>query len=155
MAKGQVRLLFSLVGQDKLSSAIEKSRNSVDRFADTSTKAGKRKHVVREPSPAPSLSDTDSETEVSGNEEENDDVFKEDSFSMVPTNTKLADSWGQISRQTVGMIMLPTQGRTLIGYGHRPQGVKDLDNEGKTVRGVRIGAPGFIRYCFIINKECN
>lgn len=42
MAKGQVRLLFSLVGQDKLSSAIEKSRNSVDRFADTSTKAGKK-----------------------------------------------------------------------------------------------------------------
>ena len=42
MAKGQVRLLFSLVGQDKLSSAIEKSRNSVDRFADTSAKAGKK-----------------------------------------------------------------------------------------------------------------
>jgi len=40
MAQGQVRLLFSLVGQDKLSSAIEKSRASLDKFADASEDAG-------------------------------------------------------------------------------------------------------------------
>ena len=40
MAQGQVRLLFSLVGQDKLSSAIEKSRKSLDGLADASDKAG-------------------------------------------------------------------------------------------------------------------
>jgi len=40
MAQGQARLLFSLVGQDKLSSAIEKSRASLDKFADASEDAG-------------------------------------------------------------------------------------------------------------------
>ena len=42
MAKGVVRLLFSLVGEDKLSGAIEKSRASLEEFAGTTEKQGKK-----------------------------------------------------------------------------------------------------------------
>ena len=42
MAQGTVRLLFSLVGQDKLSSAITTSQKSLDSFADSAEKSGGR-----------------------------------------------------------------------------------------------------------------
>jgi hypothetical protein len=42
MAQGVVRLLFSLVGQDKLSSAIIKNQKQLDKFANSAEKSGKK-----------------------------------------------------------------------------------------------------------------
>ena len=33
----------------------------------------------------------------------------------------------------------------MVGYGRRPEGLRDFDSEGKVIRGARVGAPGFLR----------
>ena len=55
------------------------------------------------------------------------------------------EQWGQITQKTKDMVLLPTEGKTLVGFGRRPSGLRDLDAEGKIQRGVKIGAPGFLR----------
>ena len=46
MATGVVRLLFSLVGQDKLSAHISKSQKSLDGFANSADRAGSKSGQV-------------------------------------------------------------------------------------------------------------
>lgn len=96
------------------------------------TSAKKRKSPVSAPTVEDSeLSDTDDSesSDGDGDAEELDDVDsdqEEDSFSMVPLHTKLGDAgaWGDITRRTRDMVLLPQTGRTLIGYGHRPSGLR-------------------------------
>ena len=40
------------------------------------------------------------------------------------------EQWGQITQKTKEMVLLPTEGKTLVGFGRRPSGLRDLDNEG-------------------------